>query len=98
VINSRISASISSVLLELLLDRLNWRFKIQPCCVSRRMSRENPTWGLPRIVSELALLGHKVCEVTVLKCMVRNSKPTSQRWHVFPANHMFQYESATSVP
>ena len=28
----------------------------------RRMSRENPTWGAPRIVSELALLGHDVAE------------------------------------
>ena len=30
----------------------------------RRMSRENPTWGAPRIVSELALLGHDVAEVS----------------------------------
>jgi len=29
------------------------------------MSRENPTWGTPRIVSELALLGHDVAEGTV---------------------------------
>ncbi len=28
----------------------------------RRMSRENPTWGAPRIVSELALLGHDVAQ------------------------------------
>ena len=27
-----------------------------------RMSRENSTWGAPRIVSELALLGHDVAE------------------------------------
>jgi len=26
----------------------------------RRMSRENPTWGVPRIGAELALLGHEV--------------------------------------
>ncbi len=30
-----------------------------------RMSRENPTWGAPRIVSELALLGHNVAQQTV---------------------------------
>ena len=33
----------------------------------RRMSRENPTWGAPRIVSELALLGHDVAEATVAR-------------------------------
>ena len=33
----------------------------------RRMSRENPTWGAPRILSELALLGHNVAEGTVAK-------------------------------
>ena len=32
-----------------------------------RMSRENPTWGAPRIVSELALLGHDVAQQTVAK-------------------------------
>jgi hypothetical protein len=37
----------------------------------RRMSRENPTWGAPRIVSELALLGHDIAEQTVAKYMVR---------------------------
>ncbi len=33
----------------------------------RRMSRENPIWGVPRIQSELALLGHTVSEATVPK-------------------------------
>ncbi len=32
----------------------------------RRMSKENPTWGAPRIQSELALLGHDVAESSVL--------------------------------
>jgi len=40
----------------------------------RRMSRGNPTWGAPRIVSELALLGHEVAEGTVAKYMVRTRK------------------------
>ena len=31
----------------------------------RRMSRENPTWGAPRIRSELFLLDHDVAEATV---------------------------------
>ena len=33
----------------------------------RRMARENPTWGAPRIQSELHLLGHDVAESTVAK-------------------------------
>ena len=35
----------------------------------RRLSRENPLWGAPRIVSELARLGHDVAEQTVSKYM-----------------------------
>ena len=41
----------------------------------RRMSRENLTWGAPRIVSELALLGHDIVEGTVAKYIVRTRKP-----------------------
>ena len=37
----------------------------------RRMSQENPTWGAPRIVSELALVGHDVVEEIVAKYTVR---------------------------
>ena len=44
----------------------------------RRMSHENPTWGTPRILSELLLLGHAVAESTVAKYMARNPKPRSQ--------------------
>ena len=54
----------------------------------RRMSRENPTWGAPRIVSELALVGHDVVEETVAKYMVRTRKPPSQTWRTFLANHV----------
>ena len=53
----------------------------------RRMSRENPIWGAPRIVSELALLGHDVVKATVAKYMVRFRKPPSQTWRTFLANH-----------
>jgi transposase InsO family protein len=52
------------------------------------MSRENPTWGAPRIVSELALLGHDVVERTVAKYMVRRRKPPSQTWRTFLDNHV----------
>ena len=54
----------------------------------RRMSRENPTWGAPRIVSELALLGHDVAKATVAKYMVRSRKPPSQTWRTFLDNHV----------
>ncbi len=54
----------------------------------RHMSRENPTWGAPRIVSELALLGHEVAEQTVAKYMVRTRKPPSQTWRTFLDNHV----------
>ena len=54
----------------------------------RRMSRENPIWGAPRIVSELLLLGHAVAERTVAKYMVRTRKPPSQTWRTFLGNHV----------
>ena len=54
----------------------------------RRMSRENPTWGAPRILSELLLLGHDVAEATVAKYMVRTRKPPSQTWRTFLDNHV----------
>ena len=54
----------------------------------RHMSRENPTWGAPRIVSELALLGHDVAEQTVSKYMVRTRKPPSPTWRTFLDNHV----------
>jgi len=43
----------------------------------RRMSRENPTWGVPRIQAELHLLGYRV----------RYRKPPSQTWKSFLENH-----------
>ena len=55
-----------------------------------RMSRENPTWGAPRIQSELALLGHNVAESTVAKYMVHQPKPPSQNWRTFLENHVGQ--------
>ena len=48
----------------------------------------NPTWGAPRIVSELALLGHDVAQQTVAKYMVRTRKPPSQTWRTFLHNHV----------
>ena len=54
----------------------------------RRMSRENPGWGVPRIQSELALLDHVVSEATVRKYRVRTRKPPSQTWRTFLENHL----------
>jgi putative transposase len=53
----------------------------------RRISRENPTWGVPRIQAELNLLGYKVAESTVAKYRVRVRKPPSQTWKSFLRNH-----------
>jgi putative transposase len=52
------------------------------------MARENPTWGAPRIQSELALLGLTVAESTVAKYMRRSRKPPSPTWRTFLENHM----------
>ena len=55
----------------------------------RQMSHDNPTWGAPRIQSELALLGYDVAESTVAKYMMtRRRKPPSQTWRTFLENHL----------
>jgi putative transposase len=54
----------------------------------QRMSRENPTWGAPRILSELLLLGYDVAQASVAKYMVRQRKPPSQTWRTFLDNHV----------
>jgi putative transposase len=56
----------------------------------RRMSRDNPTWGAPRILSELQLLGYAVAESTVAKYMARQRKPSSPTWRSFLKNHASQ--------
>jgi transposase InsO family protein len=53
----------------------------------RRMSRENPLWGAPRIHGELLKLGIKVSEATVSKYMSHPPKPPSQTWRTFLRNH-----------
>jgi putative transposase len=53
----------------------------------RRISHENPTWGVPRIQAELNLLGYKVAESTVAKYRNRIRKPPSQTWKSFLRNH-----------
>ena len=56
----------------------------------RRMSRENPRWGVPRIQAELHLLGYDIAESTVAKYRVRSRKPPSQTWKSFLRNHAGQ--------
>ena len=53
-----------------------------------RMCRENPTWGAPRIQSELKLLGHGVAESTVAKYMLRGRQTPAQTWRTFLDNHV----------
>jgi putative transposase len=54
----------------------------------RRMSRENPLWGAPRIHGELLKLGIDVGETSVGKYMLRRRKPPSQTWRTFLENHI----------
>jgi len=44
----------------------------------RRMNRENPLWGAPRIHGELLMLGIDVAESTVGRYIVRRRRPPSQ--------------------
>ena len=53
----------------------------------RRMSKENPLWGAPRIHGELLKLGFEVAESTVSKYMVKHRGPPSQTWRTFLRNH-----------
>jgi transposase InsO family protein len=59
----------------------------------RRMCRENPTWGAPRIHGELRKLGIDIGETSVSKYMVRSRKPPSQTWRTFLKNHLQQLVS-----
>ena len=56
--------------------------------IIRRMSRENPLWGAPRIHGELRMLGFEVSEAAVSKYMPRHPKPPSQTWRTFLENHV----------
>ena len=59
----------------------------------RRMCRENPTWGAPRIHGELLKLGINIGETSVSKYMVRCRKPPCQTWRTFLENHVSQLVS-----
>ena len=80
--------------------RLFWTWKVQhgkpgrPAisrevrALIRRMSRENPGWGAPRIHGELLKLGVDIGETSVSKYLVRRRKPPSQTWRTFLQNHL----------
>jgi transposase InsO family protein len=80
--------------------RYYWRWKsrskpgrpkldAQVVALIRRMSKENPLWGAPRIRDELALLGHEVAESTVAKYMIKTPDPKRQQtWRTFLRNHL----------
>src|SRR5215471_31 len=59
----------------------------------RKMCRENPSSGAPRIHGELLKLGIDIGESSVSKYMVRNRKPPSQTWRTFLENHAQQLVS-----
>jgi len=59
----------------------------------RKMCRENPGWGAPRIHGELLKLGIDIGERSVSKYMVRCRKPPSQAWRTFLENHAQQLVS-----
>jgi transposase InsO family protein len=78
--------------------RAYWHWKSRPLggrpridsrlrALIRRMNRENPLWGAPRIHGELLMLGTEVAESTVGRYMVRRHRPPSQGWKTFLRNH-----------
>ena len=85
--------------------RLFWTWKVRrghPCrplispevrALMRKMCRENPSWGAPRIHGELLKLGINVGESSVSKYMVRSRKPPSQTWRTFLESHAKQLVS-----
>src|SRR4051812_7879300 len=58
------------------------------CQLIRKMSRDNPLWGAPRIHGELLKLGIDIGETSVSKYLVRRHKPPSQTWRTFLDNHV----------
>ena len=81
--------------------RYYWRWKSRPKGgrqpierelrnLIRRLCRENPTWGAPRIQSELTLLGYSVAEATVSKYMPRRRPRPSPNWKSFLKNHLHE--------
>jgi len=64
------------------------RIPYEVIALIKRMSRENPTWGAPRIHSELEKLGYWVCETTVGRYMLKRRGRPTQNWKTFIRNHL----------
>jgi hypothetical protein len=85
--------------------RLFWKWKVrhrqpgrplisrQVRDLIRKMCRENPSWGAPRIHGELLKLGIDIGETSVSKYLMRCRKPPSQTWRTFLENHAQQLVS-----
>jgi len=54
----------------------------------RRMWHANPTWGSPRIVGELRMLGIEIAKSTVEKYRPKLRKPPSPSWRTFLEQHI----------
>jgi putative transposase len=79
--------------------RWYWRRKSRPLgrpranveirSLIRRMARENPTWGAPRIHKELLALGFDISERTISRYMPRREPDPDkiQTWKTFLKNH-----------
>ncbi len=80
--------------------RAFWAWKSRPCsrgrspvpadirALIRRMCRENPLWGAPRIHGELLKLGIDISQGAVSKYMIQHPQPPSQTWRSFLRNHL----------
>ena len=54
----------------------------------RKVARENPLWGAPRIHGELLKLGVQVSQATIAKYIRRPATPPSQSCRTFVATHV----------
>jgi hypothetical protein len=53
-----------------------------------RMWEASPTWGSPKIVAELAMLGINVAKSTVAKYQPKRAGPSSPTWRKFLDQHV----------
>ncbi len=55
----------------------------------RKIANDNPSWGAPRVHSEMLKLGYKVSERTVSRYMPKRPKDPDaiKRWKIFLRNH-----------
>ena len=57
------------------------------------MWKANPTWGSPKIVAELAMLGIDVAKSTVEKYQPKRTGPPSATWRTFLDQHIWDLVS-----